>query len=91
MVMVMADVVGRLGRYSLAAKPGCEQVCGVAGCDRGEKYFAPTLVGGVGADGCVVFVLLWECFVGLVCFVLWCGVFWGLWELKGLNVQEKLL
>ncbi len=29
-------------------------VCGVAGCDTGEKYFAPTLVVGVGADwpGC---------------------------------------
>ena len=26
------------------------RVCGVAGCDRGEKYFAPTLIGGVGAD-----------------------------------------
>ena len=26
-------------------------VCGVAGCVSGEKYFAPTLVGGVGADG----------------------------------------
>ncbi len=23
--------------------PGCEQVCGVAGCDRGEKYFGYTL------------------------------------------------
>ena len=22
---------------------GCEQVCGVAGCDRGEKYFGCTL------------------------------------------------
>ena len=29
-------------------------VCGVAGCDTGEKCFAPTLVVGVGADwpGC---------------------------------------
>ena len=25
--------------------------CGVAGCDSGEKYFAPTLIGGVGAYG----------------------------------------
>ena len=25
------------------------RACGVAGCDSGEKYFAPTLVGG-GAD-----------------------------------------
>ena len=24
--------------------------CGVAGCDAGEKYFAPTLVDDVGAD-----------------------------------------
>ena len=27
------------------------RVCGVAGCDSGEKYFAPTLIGGVGAYG----------------------------------------
>ena len=27
------------------------RVCGVAGCDLGDKYFALTLVGGVGADG----------------------------------------
>ena len=27
------------------------RACGVAGCDSGEKYFAPTLIGGVGADG----------------------------------------
>jgi len=27
------------------------RACGVAGCDRGEIYFAPTLIGGVGADG----------------------------------------
>ncbi len=26
------------------------RVCGVAGCDAGEKYFAPTLMDGVGAD-----------------------------------------
>ena len=31
--------------------PVVNRVCGVAGCDSGEKYFAPTLVGGVGADG----------------------------------------
>ena len=31
------------------------RVCGGAGCDSGEKYFAPTLIGGVGADwlGCI--------------------------------------
>ena len=31
------------------------RVCGVAGCDSGEKYFAPTLIRGVGADwlGCI--------------------------------------
>ena len=27
------------------------RVCGVAGCDTGEKYFARTLADGVGADG----------------------------------------
>ena len=27
------------------------RVCGVAGCDSGEKYFARTLADGVGADG----------------------------------------
>ena len=27
------------------------RVCGVTGCDSGEEYFAPTLIGGVGADG----------------------------------------
>ena len=37
-------VLGLMGRVA-------NRVCGVAGCDSGEKYFAPTLVGGVGADG----------------------------------------
>ncbi len=27
------------------------RACGVADCDSGEKYFAPTLIGGVGVDG----------------------------------------
>ena len=27
------------------------RVCGIAVCDSGEKYFAPTLIGGVGAYG----------------------------------------
>ena len=44
-----------------------------------------------GGCGCGVFVLLWKCFVGLVCFVVWCVVLWCVWELKSLNVQEKLL
>ena len=40
-------VLGLTGRVA-------NMVCGVAGCDSGEKYFAPTLVGGVGAyeSGC---------------------------------------
>ena len=33
---------------------GANMACGVAGCDSGEKCFAPTLIGGVEADwlGC---------------------------------------
>ena len=37
-------VLGLTGRVA-------NRVCGVAGCETGEKYFAPTLVGGVRADG----------------------------------------
>ena len=37
-------VLGLTGRVA-------NRVCGVAGCDTGEKYFAPTLIGGVGAAG----------------------------------------
>ena len=37
-------VLGLTGRVA-------NRVCGVAGCDTGEKYFAPTLIGGVGGDG----------------------------------------
>ena len=36
-------VLGLTGRVA-------NRVCCVAGCDSGEKYFAPTLIGGVGAD-----------------------------------------
>ena len=40
-------VLGLTGRVA-------NRACGVADCDSGEKYFAPTLIGGVGADwpGC---------------------------------------
>ena len=38
---MMLDVTG----------PVAYRVCGVAGCDSGEKYFARTLADGVGADG----------------------------------------
>ena len=39
--LVMLGLTGRVAN----------KVCGVAGCDSGEKYFARTLADGVGADG----------------------------------------
>ena len=38
------------------------RVCGVAGCDSGEKYFAPTLVV-VGADGSGCEPGVWLCWL----------------------------